>query len=202
MGPREAGRRMLDQGLWRDLAGSAEARCELRRVAEVAAQHLERLAELERSPGERGSGPRFRHVDEEEWREVRAQMHAGRRASVREKWLEFTPERLCLVARWDPGMIVRRHGHRSDHLVFVLAGEMLCGDVRCTPGMLIALDQGAAFGPFVAGPEGVELFEVMLGDPRSWPADPEGFERLLAERGVTPLPHPPIKLPPWLEPDA
>lgn len=142
--------------------------------------------------------PAFRHLDEERWREVRAQLHGERRASVWEKWLEFTPERLCLVARWDPGMIVQRHGHQSDHLLYVLKGEMTCGDVRCAKGMLISLPRGAAFGPFVAGPEGVELFEVMLGDPRSWPADAEGFERLLAERGAKALPHPPIELPPWL----
>ena len=62
-----------------------------------------------------------------------------------------------------------------------------------------ALEQGAAFGPFVAGPEGVVLFEVMMGDPRSWPADPEGFEKLLAEKGAKKLPNPAIDLPDWLE---
>ena len=50
-----------------------------------------------------------------------------------------------------------------------------------------------------AGPEGVELFEVMMGAPRSWAADPEGFDRLLAERGARKLPNPPIELPDWLE---
>ena len=76
---------------------------------------------------------------------------------------------------------------------------MLCGDVRCTPGMHITLDQGSALGPLIAGPEGVTLYEVMMGDPRSWPDDPEGFEKLLAERGVEQLPNPPIDLPDWLE---
>ena len=65
--------------------------------------------------------------------------------------------------------------------------------------MHISLEHGAAFGPFVAGPEGVVLFEVMMGDPRSWPADTEGFERLLAEKGAKRLPNPPIELPDWLE---
>ena len=44
----------------------------------------------------------------------------------------------------------------------------------CRKGTHIALDQGDTFGPFVAGPDGVELFEVMMGDPRSFPADQEG----------------------------
>jgi len=143
--------------------------------------------------------PRFRHADELAWQEVRAQQHGERRASVREKWLEFTPDILTLYARWDPGVVVHRHGHNSDHLVFVIAGEMSCGEVRCTRGMHIWLPKGAALGPLIAGPEGVELFEVMLGDPRSWPADPAGFAKLLAERGIEPLPNPPIDMPKWLE---
>jgi hypothetical protein len=39
----------------------------------------------------------------------------------------------------------------------------------------------------------------MMGDPRSWPADPEGFARLLAEKRAVKLPDPPIELPEWLE---
>jgi hypothetical protein len=143
--------------------------------------------------------PVFRHADALPWQEVRAQQHGARRASVREKWLEFTPQILTLYARWDPGVVVHRHGHNSDHLVFVLEGEMLCGEVRCTKGMHIWLEKGAALGPLIAGPQGVELFEVMLGDPRSWPADPEGFAKLLAERGIEQLPNPPIAMPEWLE---
>ena len=142
---------------------------------------------------------RFRHAEDEKWQEVRAQEQAGQRASVWEKWLEFTPNFLCLYARWDPGMIVHKHGHNSDHVVFVIEGEMHCGEVRCTAGMHITLEHGAAFGPFVAGPDGVTLFEVMMGDPRSFPADPEGFDRLLAEKGAKRLPNPPIELPEWLE---
>lgn len=145
------------------------------------------------------SEAKFRHADGEKWHEVRAIEVDGRRASVWERWLEFTPELLTIHARWDPGMMVHKHGHNSLHVLYVLAGEMTCGDVRCTTGMHITLPLGAAFGPFVAGPEGVELFEVMIGDPRSWPADPEGFAVLLAERGAKRLPDPPIELPDWLE---
>ena len=143
--------------------------------------------------------PRFRHTDDEKWQEVRAIQIGDRRASVWEKWLEFTPDFLCLYAKWDPGMMIHKHGHNSDHVLFVIEGEVSCGDVRCTPGMHITLEQGAAFGPFIAGPEGVVLFEVMMGDPRAWPADTEGFEKLLAERGAKKLPNPPINLPAWLE---
>ncbi len=142
---------------------------------------------------------KFRHADEEKWQEVRALQIGERRASVFEKWLEFTPNLLCLYARWDPGMMIHKHGHNSDHVIFVIEGEMMCGDVKCTAGMHITLPHGAAFGPFIAGPEGVVLFEVMMGDPRSWPADPEGCEKLLSQKGARKLPNPPIELPDWLE---
>ncbi len=143
--------------------------------------------------------PRFRHMDAEQWHEVRAVEQPTGRASVWEKWLEFTPNLLCLYAKWDPGMMIHKHGHNSDHVLFVLEGSMTCGEVECSKGMHITLELGAAFGPFVAGPDGVELFEVMMGDPRSWPADSEGFEKLLAEKGARRLPNPPIELPDWLE---
>jgi len=144
-------------------------------------------------------GPRIRHLDDFSWQEVRRQQHGDRTASVREKWLDFSPRFLSLYAEWDPGMIVQPHGHNSDHVVFVVAGEMTCGDVRCPAGTHLALDRGDTFGPFVAGPQGVTLFEVMMGDPRSFPADLDGYERFLAERGVRQLPNPPIDMPEWLE---
>ncbi len=37
-----------------------------------------------------------------------------------------------------------------------------------------------------------------MGDPRSWTDDTSAYEAVLAERGVTPLPDPPIELPDWL----
>jgi hypothetical protein len=144
-------------------------------------------------------GPRIRHLDELPWQEVRSQRHGERTVSVREKWLEFSPRYLSLYARWDPGMMVQPHGHNSDHVVFVIDGEMTCGDVRCLAGTHIALDQGDIFGPFVAGPEGVVLFEVMMGDPRSFPGDVEPYERALADKGIEQLPNPPIDMPDWLE---
>ena len=142
---------------------------------------------------------RFRHADEEKWQKVRAVEVEGRPTYVHEKWLDFTPGFLSLYAKWDPGMMIHKHGHDSDHVIFVIEGDMMCGDVHCTAGMHITLEQGAAFGPFIAGPEGVTLFEVMMGDPRSWPADTEGFEKLLAEKNAKRLPNPPIDLPSWIE---
>lgn len=144
------------------------------------------------------SSPRFAQLDDLPWQEVRRVGLGDREVSVREKWLDFSPRFLSLYAHWDPGMIVQRHGHQSDHVVFVLSGEMTCGDVVCRAGTHIALDQGDTFGPFVAGPEGVELFEVMMGDPRSFSANLEEHEQFLAARGAVQLPNPPIDMPDWL----
>lgn len=155
------------------------------------------------SPMVRGREPVFRHLDDPDvpWQQVKRQRNAdGTEASVREKWLAFSPDPqyLSLYARYDPGMIVRRHGHYSPHVVFVLDGELEVGDVRCPPGTHIELPVGAAFGPLRAGDAGATLFEVMMGDPRSWGDDPASFERVLAEHGAQPLPDVELDYPPWL----
>jgi hypothetical protein len=148
------------------------------------------------------NSPRFRHVDDEKWQDVRRMEQGNREMLVREKWLDFTPEFLSLIAVWDPGMIVQPHGHNSNHVIYVLDGDMTCGDVHCPTGMHIALDQGDVFGPFVAGPKGVTLFEVMMGDPRSFPAPPEIYEKyeaMLDEMGVSKGENPAIDMPDWIE---
>src|SRR5690606_2860953 len=104
--------------------------------------------------------------------------------------------RMVLYGRYDPGMLLERHGHRSDHLVHVIDGAITVGSEVCGPGTTLLLPVGAAMGPIEAGPDGAVLFEVMLGDPRAVPADPAGFANLLAERGVEPLPNPPVDAPP------
>jgi hypothetical protein len=144
-------------------------------------------------------GPRITHLDDFPWQEVRRQQHGDRIVSVQEKWPEFSERYLTVYAKYDPGVIVQAHGHNSDHVVFVIEGDVMCGDVHCPAGTHIALDQGDTFGPFIAGPNGATLFEIMMGDPRSFPADLEGFDKLLAERGAKQLPNPPIDMPEWLE---
>ena len=69
--------------------------------------------------------PVFRHLDDPDvrWQQVKAVRKAdGTTASVWEKWLAFSPDPqyLSLYARWDPGVVVRRHGHNSPHVLFVI----------------------------------------------------------------------------------
>lgn len=150
------------------------------------------------TPRVAGTSPTFRQLDDVPWQIVRAQRNAdGSEAYVHERWLAYSqePQYLSLYARYDPGMIVRRHGHYSPHVLLVLEGDCWIGDRHCPAGTHVELPFGAAFGPIIAGDEGVVMFEVMMGDPRSWGDEPELFARALAERGATALPHPPLSLP-------
>jgi hypothetical protein len=147
--------------------------------------------------------PVFRTFDDADvpLQRIKVQRNAdGTESAVWERWLAFRadPAYLSLYARWDPGMVVRRHGHNGPHVLVVLSGSVRIGDRECCPGTHVELPVGAAFGPHVAGPAGCELFEVMVGDPRSWGDDLAAYERVCAELGVTPLPDPPIDLPEWL----
>lgn len=151
-----------------------------------------------------GREPIFRHIDDPEvqWQPVKRQRNAdGTEAAVWEKWLAFSadPPYLSLYARYDPGMMVRRHGHYSPHVVFVIDGDLWIGDRHCPSGTHVELPFGAAFGPLRAGERGATLFEVMLGDPRSWGDAPEAFTALLAQHGAAPLPDVELDYPPWLE---
>jgi hypothetical protein len=156
------------------------------------------------SPRVPGREPVFRHLDDPDvpWQAVKRQRNAdGSEAAVWEKWLAFSPEPqyLSLYAKYDPGMIVRRHGHYSPHIVFVLEGELHVGTRACPAGTHIELPLGAAFGPLRAGTEGATLFEVMMGDPRSWGDEPATLDAIRAEHGVEPLPDVELDYPPWLE---
>ena len=59
-------------------------------------------------------GPRFTHLNDLEWQEVRRQQHGQRVVSVREKWLEFNDRYLSLYAKWDPGAVVQAYEDELD----------------------------------------------------------------------------------------
>jgi hypothetical protein len=145
--------------------------------------------------------PTFTHVDDEPWQPVRAQRHPdGSVRCARDRWFAIgkDPQYWSLLSRWDPGMVIHRHGHWSHQVVYVTRGEVLVGDRLCPAGTHIDLPLGAAIGPMIAGPDGVEMLEVAMGDGRSWTDDREEYDRILGERGIEPLPNPPADFPEWL----
>ena len=100
----------------------------------------------------------FRHIDDIEWTEVQRQRNAdGNVSSIREKWPIIRPGFLSAYVFYEPGMVVRRHGHRSNHIVFVLGGSGWLHGEPCHPGTHVHVPLGAAFGPIVAGPDGQVL---------------------------------------------
>lgn len=137
----------------------------------------------------------FVHADDVPWTEVIAQQHGARRVSVHEKFLEWNAKRMVVLGRYDPNVVIERHGHASDHLVYVLEGLLMVGDRPCPPGTLIVLELGATFGPLIAGEQGALLFETWAGDPRPVPADKEAYYALLKEKGIVRLPNPAFKKP-------
>src|SRR5215470_14227618 len=137
----------------------------------------------------------FVHIDDVPWNEVIAQMLGEKRVSVHEKFLEWNAKRMVVLGRYDPHMVIERHGHASDHLVYVLEGDLLVGDRPCPAGTLIVLELGAKFGPLIAGERGCLLFETWFGDTRPVPDDKEAYYALLRERGIVRLPNPKFERP-------
>src|SRR4051812_48751981 len=126
----------------------------------------------------------FLHFDDVKPQRVRAQLHPdGSERSVWDRWFVISqdPPFVSLHTTWDPDVIVHRHGHLGHHLMYVLRGGMWCGDRWCDVGTYIDLPEGAVAGPYVAGPDGADLFEVTMGDGRSWANDHDEFARLLTE---------------------
>jgi len=146
-------------------------------------------------------GPRIKHVSEVHEQEVvRIEFDDGRSASIWERFVEMTPNFISFYNRWDPGMIARKHGHRGDHVIYVLEGEVMVGDRLCGTGSHIFLMHGDTFGPWIAGPEGCELLGIIAGEGSSFCADEDmaAYLKLLAEHGARQGAVPALtNLPPW-----
>ena len=140
----------------------------------------------------------FHHMDDIEWTPVQRQRNAdGSESCVRERWPIIRPGFLSAYVHYEPGMIVRRHGHRSNHVVVVLDGSGWLGGVPVATGSHMHVPLGASFGPIVAGPDGLTAWETSFGEFGGWGDQPELVEREFAARGVTPLPDPPLFIGDW-----
>src|SRR3984885_6773800 len=152
------------------------------------------------SPKIDGIEATFRHVDDIEWTEAQRQRNAdGTVAVVREKWPIMRPDFLSAYVHYEPGMVVRRHGHRSNHLVFVLDGGAWIGGDWCTAGTHIHVPLGATFGPIVAGPHGPTCWDLSFGEFGGWGDEQALYAREFEARGAAPLPDPPLDLGDWFK---
>jgi len=149
-------------------------------------------------PPEVPSEPMFHHVDDIAWTPVQRQRNAdGSESVIRERWPIIRPGFLSAYVVYEPGMVVRRHGHRSNHVVILLAGGAWLAGEWCGAGTHVHVPLGAAFGPIVAGPDGVTCWELSFGEFGGWGDRPELFDGEIVARGVTPLPDPPIEIGDW-----
>src|SRR5262249_37178205 len=130
----------------------------------------------DRERGEPMAELTFRHIDDFEPDEARAQLHGERRAAAKVRRPERGPGRTVLYTEYDPGLPLEAHGHRSDQVIFVIDGFLQVGETPCPPGTMVLLEHGATFGPLVAGPDGTTLLEFYAGNPNPVPADPEGYQ--------------------------
>lgn len=144
-------------------------------------------------------GPIIKHLDEVPEQEVSRFLYQdGRTASIWEKWIQMSPRYVAFWNRWDPGALSPPHGHRGDHSNFILKGEIRSKTHVCRAGTHIMLEFGDTFGPWVAGPEGAELYGFISGEGAAFMGDPALWEAWLAEHGAVSVPIPmPKHLPPW-----
>jgi quercetin dioxygenase-like cupin family protein len=118
---------------------------------------------------------------------------------IRERWPIIRPGFLSAYVCYERGMVVRRHGHRSNHIVIVLDGSATIGGEWVTEGAHFHVPLGAAFGPIVSGPEGVICWEVSFGEFGGWGDQPELYQQEIERLGVTPLPDPPLFIGDWFK---
>lgn len=142
------------------------------------------------------NGPRIVDPDQGEWIEVRPQLHEGtRRVAGHLRIIERSPERVVAYTRYDPGLVIEKHSHFANEVIFVLEGELFLDERRCLPGTTVVLERGTPIGPIIAGPEGAVLFECFDGETGHVSEDYEGFLRILEERRIEVLPEPDASVP-------
>jgi hypothetical protein len=146
-------------------------------------------------------GPVIRHLDEVPEEEMARYRYAdGHTASIWEKWIAMSPRYVAFWNRWDPGAISPQHGHTGDHINFILKGEIRSGDTVCRAGTHIMLEWGDQFGPWIAGPEGCELYGFIAGEGTPFSGDDSAYQALLREVGAERVSLPmPKHLPPWAD---
>ena len=141
------------------------------------------------------AGLRITTPEQGQWIEVRPQLHGDRRVAGHLKIIERSPERVVVYTRYDPGLVIEKHSHLANEVIFVIEGELIIDGRVCPAGTSLVLDKGTPFGPVVAGPQGTVLFECFDGETGHISEDYEGFLRIIEERGITILPEPDTSVP-------
>ena len=83
-------------------------------------------------------------------------------------WPIRLPDFSSAYVRFAPGATAPSHGHRGLHVALVTSGGAHIGDRWCPTGTHIELPEGAAYGPIVAGDEGLEILGLTDGHSGTW----------------------------------
>lgn len=139
---------------------------------------------------------RISNPDQGDRMEVRPQIHAdGRRVSGHLRIIERSDERVVVYTRYDAGLVIEKHSHLANEVIYVLEGELIVDDRVCTAGTTLVLEKGTPFGPLTAGPGGTILFEIFDGETGHVSEDYAGFLRILEDRDIRVLPEPDASVP-------
>jgi hypothetical protein len=123
------------------------------------------------------------------WRLHRPQRHAdGRFVAVHSQLIDSAPDRRVLHTKYDPGLVLERHGHEGDEIIFVIEGDLMVGDEHVAAPATIILERNNPFGPLVAGSLGTTILEVFIDGYRTARSDPDSIRNLLVEQGIELLP--------------
>jgi hypothetical protein len=133
-----------------------------------------------------------------EAREVRPQTQNGRKAAVHIRQIDRSDVGNILYTFYDPGLVLERHGHVGDQVIYVIDGDVMIGDQPARKGSTIVLEKNTPFGPLVAGEKGALILEVFIGPGANglMGREPESFRKVLDERGITLLPEADPETPP------
>jgi hypothetical protein len=64
------------------------------------------------------------------------------------------------LVEYDPGHFEAEHSHVESEIFFIVAGDLVIGDMTLSQGMLAYIPGGTVYGPSVAGPAGTRFLRL------------------------------------------
>lgn len=114
------------------------------------------------------------HESERDWREGSTKIIDGKRAVALNKLLStFEPNLYVMRVDFDPFMRVERHKHASDHVIYIMEGELILEGRTVPAGTCLSFKADKFYGPESAGPNGAKTMIIFDGSPDQTFEDPE-----------------------------
>ena len=118
------------------------------------------------------------HESEREWRTGSTKRIDGKEHAALNKILStLEPNLFVMRVDFDPNMLVERHKHASDHVIYIMEGEIIVEGTKVHAGSCITIKKDVFYGPESAGPEGCRTVIIFDGSPEQTFEDPEAQGR-------------------------